>query len=156
MKCKSQISNLVDLLTTFCSFVLDTIFKNEKLGKLFSPETYHVIGKPNFSNIDFNQEWESGLDNPYFPEYKLPMAKFFNVDCNTTVGSYKMGDVESGAMMTLNFKTMPYANNKFNVSEPYFLYDMEAEVTHNGEVWTETIVKAEDVLKTKRIFVMWH
>lgn len=23
--------------------ILDTIFKNEKLGKLFTPETYHVI-----------------------------------------------------------------------------------------------------------------
>jgi hypothetical protein len=86
----------------------------------------------------------------------MPMARFFNSDCNTTTGSYKMGDVESGAMMTLNFKTMPYANNKFNMSEPFFIYDMQAEVTHNGEVWTETLVKAEDVLKTKRIFVMWH
>jgi hypothetical protein len=56
--------------------VLDTIFKNEKLNKLFSPKTYHVI--------DYDQEWEEGLANPYFPEYRTSMAKFFNVDMHTT------------------------------------------------------------------------
>lgn len=128
--------------------VLDHIFSNEKLRALFSPETYHVI--------DYDQEWEQGLDNPLFPEYRQSLAKFFNADCNTTVGKYKIGDVESGATMTLHFKTMPYSNNKYNFTEPFMIYDMWAEVSHNGEYFTEHIHKAEDTLKSKKIFVLWH
>lgn len=128
--------------------VLDHVFKNERISKLFTPETYHIM--------DFDQEWEAGRENPYFPEYRQNLAKFFNVDCNTSEGRYKFGDVESGAMMTLHFKTMPYSNNKYNFTEPFMIYDMWAEVSHNGEYFTENIVKAEDVLKTKRIFVTWH
>jgi hypothetical protein len=128
--------------------ILDTIFSHEKLKTLFTPETYHVI--------DYNQEWEKGRENPYFPEYRTTVAKFFNTDCNTTTGFYKFGDVESGAMMTLHFKTMPFANNKFNFSEPFFIYDMWAEITHDGNYTVERIVKAEEVLRTKRIFVSWH
>ena len=128
--------------------MLDTVFGNEKIRKLFSPETYHVI--------DFDQEWEPGLDNPYFPEYRTNVAKFFNSDMNTTTGNYKFGDLESGATMTLHFKTMPYSNNKYNFTEPFFIYDMYAEVNHKGRFFTEHIVKAEDCLKTKRPFVVWH
>jgi hypothetical protein len=129
-------------------WVLDTVFKNEKLNKLFSPTTYHVI--------DYDQEWEANRENPYFPEYRTPVAKFFNADTNTTTGSYKFGDVESGATMTLHFKTMPFSNNKYHFTEPFMVYDMWAEVSHNGEFFTETIVKAEEHLKTKKIFVLWH
>lgn len=128
--------------------VLDTMFKNEKLNALFTPETYHVM--------DFDQEWEAGRENPYFPEYRTSMAKFFNVDSNTTQGRYKIGDVESGAMMTLHFKTMPFSNNKYNFTEPFMVYDMWAEVSHNGEYFTEHLVKAEEHLRSKRIFVLWH
>lgn len=128
--------------------VLDTVFANEKLRALFSPETYHIV--------DFDQEWEQGLDNPYFPEYRTNCAKFFNTDMNTTVGSYKFGDLESGATMTLHFKTMPFANNRYHFTEPFYVYDMWAEVSHNGQYFTEHIVKAEESLKTKRIYVVWH
>jgi hypothetical protein len=129
-------------------WVLDTVFKNEKLAKLFTPQTYHII--------DYDQEWEAGLDNPYFPEYRTSVSKFFNVDMNTTTGRYKFGDVESGAMMTLHFKTMPYSNNKYSFTEPFMVYDMWAEVTHNGEYSTEHIIKAEEHLKAKRIYTVWH
>ena len=115
---------------------------------MFTPTTYHVI--------DYDQEWEAGLTNPYFPEYRTPVAKFFNVDMNTTTGQYRFGDVESGALMTLHFKTMPFSNNKYNFTEPFMVYDMWAEVSHNGEYFTENIIKAEHHLKTKRIFVLWH
>ena len=129
-------------------YVLDTLFANEKLRGLFTPETYHVM--------DYDQEWESGLSNPLFPEYRTGVARFFNADSNTTVGKYKIGDVESGATMTLNFKTMPYSSNKYNFTEPFLVYDMWAEVSHNGEYFTEHLVKAEDTLRSKRIFVVWH
>lgn len=118
------------------------------MNKLFTPETYHVL--------DYDQEFDQGRDNPYFPEYRTPVAKFFNADTNCTTGRYKFGDVETGAMMTLHFKTMPFANNKYNYSEPYMVYDLYAEVSHNGKYFTEHLIKAEEVLKTKRIFVVWH
>jgi len=129
-------------------WIYDTIFKNEKILSLFHPKTMHVI--------DYTQEWDKGRDNAYFPEYKSTVAKFFNVDCNTTTGFFKIGDLESGALMTLKFKTMPYANNKYHMSEPFYIYDMIAEITHEGEFTKEVIIKAEDVFKTKRIFVPWH
>jgi hypothetical protein len=129
-------------------WVLDQIFKNEKLNKLFTPTTYHVL--------DYDQEWDTGRDSPYFPEYRTPVAKFFNADTNTSTGRYKFGDVESGAMMTLHFKTMPFSNNKYNFTEPFLVYDLWAEVTHNGKYTVEHLIKAEDTLKTKRIFVLWH
>ena len=131
--------------------VLDKIFGNEKLSALFTPDTYHVI--------DYDQEWDANVDgkrNPLFPEMSTNLAKFFNADSNTTTGMYKFGDVESGATMTVRFKTMPYSNNKYYFSDPFLIYDMEAEVSHNGEVFTETIERASDTLKTKRIFVPWH
>ena len=129
-------------------WVLDQVFKNEKLNKLFTPETYHII--------DYDQEWDAGLNNPYFPEYRTPVSKFFNVDTNASTGKYKFGDVETGAMMTLHFKTMPFSNNKYNFTEPFMVYDMWAEINHQGKYWVEHIVKAEDTFKTKRIFVLWH
>jgi hypothetical protein len=129
-------------------WVLDQVFKNEKLNKLFTPDTFHVI--------DYDQEWDEGLNNPYFPEYRTPVSKFFNVDTNSTTGKYKFGDVESGAMMTLHFKTMPFSNNKYNFTEPFMVYDMWAEINHQGKYWVEHIIKAEETLKTKRIFVLWH
>lgn len=104
--------------------LLDTVFANEKLATLFTPTTYHVI--------DYDQEWDSGRSNPYFPEYRTKTAQFFNADSNTTAGMYKFGDVESGATMTLNFKTMPYSNNKYHFTEPFLIYDMYAVVSHNG------------------------
>ena len=127
--------------------ILDTIFKNEKLSALFSPTTYHVI--------DYDQEFDTGR-NEKFPEYHTTVAKFFNVDSNSTHGMYKIGDVESGATMTLNFKTMPYSNNKYNFSEPYLIYDMVAEVSHEGNVWSETLVSEAETFKTKSAFVPWH
>ena len=52
--------------------VLDTVFANEKLAELFKPESYHII--------DYDQEWDEGRTNPYFPELKSTSAKFFNAD----------------------------------------------------------------------------
>ena len=75
---------------------------------------------------------------------------------NTTTGRYKIGDVESGAIMTLHFRTMPYSNNKYYFTEPFLIYDMWAEISHNGQVCTEQIINHKDVLKSKSIYVIWH
>jgi len=127
--------------------ILDHIFKNEKLSGLFSPTTYHVI--------DFDQEWDEGM-NDKFADYHVGLAGFFNTDSNSTHGMYKIGDVESGATMTVNFKTMPYSNNKYNFSEPFLIYDLVADVSHEGAVHTETLISEVDVLKVKSAFVPWH
>ena len=124
------------------------MFGNEKIAEHFSPQSFHVI--------DFDQEWDQGYSNAYLPEYRTNSAKFFNTDSNSTTGMYKIGDVESGATMTLKFKTMPYSHNKYNFTDPYLIYDMYAEVNADGVSFTEHIVKAEDTLKTKRAFVPWH
>lgn len=129
-------------------WLFDTLLKNEDIHRLFTAKTWHVI--------DYNQEWEQGRENPYFPECRTTLAKFFNVDCNTTTGFYKFGDLESGALMTLHFKTMPYANNKYHMTEPFYIYDMYAEITHDGDFQRVDLIKAEDVFKTKRIFVPWN
>jgi len=111
----------------------DKIFGNEKLSELFTPQTFHVI--------DYDQEWDEGFTNPHTsPEYSSNLARFFNADTNSTTGMYKIGDVESGATMTVHFKTMAYANNKYNFTEPFLVYDMCAEVAHNGNVFTENLV----------------
>lgn len=128
-------------------WILDQIFAHDKLKTFFRPETYHVI--------DYDQQWDTEK-SPYFPEYNTPVAKFFNVDCNTTTGFYKFGDVETGAMMTLHFKTMPFSNCKYTFTEPFLIYDMWAEIQHKGEYQVEHLIKAEETLKTKRIFVPWH
>lgn len=128
-------------------YIFDSIFKNEKLSALFSPTTFHVI--------DYDQEFDSGR-NEKFPDYHTTVSKFFNVDSNSTNGMYKIGDVESGATMTINFKTMPYSNNKYNFSEPYLIYDMQAEVSHEGNVFTETLIAESETFKTKTAFVPWH
>lgn len=127
--------------------ILDNVFKNEKLSALFTPTTYHVI--------DYDQEFDAGR-NEKFADYQTTVAKFFNADSNSTHGMYKIGDVESGAMMTINFKTMPYSNNKYNFSEPFLIYDMVAEVSHDGNVFSETLIAEADTLKTKTVFVPWH
>ena len=39
--------------------------------------------------IDYNMEYDKGLDNPYFPEYRTRLARFFNTDTNTHTHSHR-------------------------------------------------------------------
>lgn len=128
--------------------ILDKVFENEELSALFTPETYHVI--------DFDQEYDDGYKHHFADEYDTPVGRFFNKDSNTTTGMYQIGDVESGAYMTLHFKTMPYSNNKYNFTEPYLIYDLHGHITHNGNVTKVDLINKEDTLKTKPVFVPWH
>jgi hypothetical protein len=98
-------------------------------------------------------EFDQGLDNKYFPEYQTKLAKFFNVDCNTCTGFMKFGDLESGAIVTAHFKTMPYSANQYWYSDPYLIYDMTVEILHNGELTVEHVIKPEEVLESRKIFV---
>lgn len=57
--------------------------------------------------MDYNCEYDTEIDVKKFPEYTNSVWKFFNSDTSMTTGYFKFGDVESGATMTLDFKTMP-------------------------------------------------
>lgn len=106
-----------------------------------------------FHVIDFNMEYEADSSNPHFPEFTTPLAKFFNTDNNCTTGFMKLGDLETGSFVTLNFKTMPYSSNHFDYSDPFLIYDMVAEVNSKGKMETHHLIQAEEVLKAKKIFV---
>jgi len=121
------------------------LLKHEIVGKYLKFDTHHVI--------DMNMEYDKGLDNPYFPEYRTRLSRFFNTDTNTTTGFYKFGDLETGAIVTVHFKTMPYSANQYWYSEPFLVYDMVAEISANGEYIVEHLIKAEETLKIKKIFV---
>ena len=123
----------------------DFLLKHETVSKHLKMESHHVI--------DFNMEFDKGLDNPYFPEYRTRLARFFNTDTNTCTGFMKFGDLETGASVTCHFKTMPISANQYYYSDPYFVYDMVVEVTNNGEYTVEHVIKAEETLQAKRIFV---
>jgi len=63
--------------------------------------------------LDYDCEFEEGYgDISKFPEYNNQIFRFFNTDSGQTRGHFKFGDVESGAVMNLKFKTMP-SHGKF-------------------------------------------
>jgi len=98
-------------------------------------------------------EFEKDTSNPLFPEYSTPLARFFNTDNNCTTGVMKMGDLETGSIVTIHFKTMPFSANQFTYADPFFVYDMKAEINNKGSVETVELIKPEDVLENKRCFV---
>lgn len=71
-----------------------------------------------------------------------------------TTGFFKMGDVESGAVMNLKFKTMPAPGKfRYQVGEPFYFYDLRADVTHNGVLKEVVLVDEKEVLKKMRPFL---
>jgi hypothetical protein len=48
---------------------------------------------------------------------------------------------------------MPTSANQYFYSDPFHVYDMVIEIVNNGEYTVEHVIKAEEVLKGKRIFV---
>jgi hypothetical protein len=72
----------------------DFVHQNPELGKLFKPESIHVL--------DHDIEWDQGYPcEKKFPEFKNQFWRFFNSDTHMTTGFFKFGDLESGATMTL-------------------------------------------------------
>ena len=78
---------------------------------------------------------------------------FFNTDNNCTTGWMKIGDLETGSLVTVNFKTMPYSANQFNYADPFLVYDLSVDINHKGKIETHQIIDPEEVLLTKKIFV---
>jgi len=92
------------------------------------------LAKYSFHVIDFNMEFDKGIENPLFPDTNTALSRFFNSDTNCTTGFMKLGDLESGSIVTVNFKTMPYSSNSFSYSDPFLIYDMTAEINHKGTI----------------------
>lgn len=75
-------------------FLRDMIHEHPKLGKLFKPETIHVL--------DHKIEYDAGYpDAAKFPEYNNKTWRFFNSDSGMCTGHFVMGDLQSNAVMTL-------------------------------------------------------
>ena len=66
------------------------------------PEIKKYMHKGSFHVVDFNMEYDEGFNSELFPNYDTPIARFFNTDTNTTTGSMKFGDLETGAIVTCN------------------------------------------------------
>ena len=98
-------------------------------------------------------EYDEAYDTNLFPSFNTPLARFFNTDTNTTKGFMKLGDLETGAKITVHFKTMPYSANQFMYSDPFLVYDMVVEINNKGNVETVHAIKAEETLAAKKVFV---
>ena len=79
-------------------------------------------------------EYDKAYDTSLFPNYDTPLARFFNTDTNTTKGLMKLGDLETGAKITVHFKTMPFSANQFMYSDPFLVYDMVVEINNNHQL----------------------
>lgn len=126
-------------------WMFDTLLNHEILKNHLKKDSFYVI--------DFNMEYENDSSNPLFPEYQTDLAKFFNTDNNCTVGFMKLGDLETGSIVHVNFRTMPYSANHYFYADPYLVYDMSAEINSKGNVEKVQIVDPKEVLSSKRPFV---
>jgi hypothetical protein len=106
--------------------IKDLLYANETVKKYFHDQTSYVI--------DQYQEYDKFNLEAHAAYGKSPLARFFNVDCNTTTGYLKMCDVESDARMTINFKTMPWSDEKFKCSYPFLFTELTVEINCKGVV----------------------
>jgi len=129
------------------TYLRDMLYQNPEITKYFNEETIHVL--------DYDCEYDKGIPDPTkFPEYQNNVWKFFNTDTSMTTGYFKMGDVESGAVMNLKFKTMPASGKfRYQVGEPFYFYDLRAEITHQGVFKEVVLVDEHDCLKRMRPFL---
>lgn len=118
------------------TYLREMIHTNEEISQHFSEDTIHVL--------DYDMEWEKGFPcAEKFPEFNNSMFRFFNTDTSMCRGHFVFGDVESGATMRLEVKTMPVAgHSRYQVGEPYFFYDVRAHINNNG-VFSEVVLVDE-------------
>ncbi|EGR27989.1 hypothetical protein IMG5_185720 [Ichthyophthirius multifiliis] len=129
------------------TYLRDMLYQNSEISKYFNEETIHVL--------DYDFEYLPGyLDTAKFPEYENKVFRFFNTDTSQCQGFFKFGDVESGATMTLKMKTMPIPGKyRYQVGEPYYFYDLRAEITHNGVFKEVVLVDENETLKKIRPYL---
>lgn len=121
--------------------------ENSQISKYFNVLTMHVL--------DYDCEYQPMPDPEEFPEFNNKMFRFFNTDGNMTKGHFVFGDTHSGAMMKLTFETMPVVGKaRFALGEPFYFFDVKAEITHNGVLEKVVVVDREESLKKYRPFLM--
>lgn len=129
------------------TYLRDMLYNNAEITKYFNEETIHVM--------DYDFEYDVGFPNAEkFPEFNNKVFRFFNTDTSMCTGFFKFGDVESGAIMTLEFKTMPIAGKyRYQVGEPFYFYDLRAKIVHNGVFSEVVLVDEKESLKKVRPFL---
>jgi len=128
------------------TYLRDMLYRNEQVSALFSEETIHVL--------DYDCEYDKTIDHEKFPEYTNKLWQFFNTDTSMTTGHFKFGDVESGATMNLKFKTMPASGKfRYQVGEPFYFYDLRADIVHNGAYKEVVLVDEKETLNKMRPFL---
>lgn len=122
--------------------------ENPRINELFQVETMHVL--------DFDCEFLPMPDAEEFPEVKNKFFRFFNTDGNMTGGHYVFGDLETGATMRIDFQTMPVGGRyRFRLEEPFYFFDVKAQITHNGIVEDLVLVDREETLRKVRPHLMF-
>lgn len=129
------------------TYLRDLIYNHPEISKLFKDSSIHVL--------DYDFDYDKGFPcEKEFPEFSNKLFRFFNSDTSMCSGHFVFGDVESGATMTLNFKTMPVAGKfRYQVGEPFFFYDVVAQINHGGEYKEVVVVDRADSLKKYRPFL---
>lgn len=130
------------------TFLRTIMEKNERISELFDVTTMHVL--------DYDCEYQGIPDREEFPEFENKFFKFFNNDSNMTKGFFVFGDLESNATMKLTFETMPViGTSRFAMGEPFYFFDVSAEINHNGVYEKVDIVNRTETLKRLRPFLMF-
>mmetsp|Transcript_24313 Transcript_24313/g.21497 ORF Transcript_24313/g.21497 Transcript_24313/m.21497 type:complete len:135 (+) Transcript_24313:548-952(+) len=128
------------------TYLRDMMYNNPEIAELFDEETIHVL--------DYDLEYDKHIDTEKFPEYNNRVWNFFNSDTGMCTGHFKFGDLESGATMTLKIKTMPAPGKfRYQVGEPYYFYDLRADIVHNGVYKEVVLVDENETLKKTRPFL---
>lgn len=108
------------------TYLREMIHTHSQLKDLFQVESTTTLDY----RLDYVKQYP---DVEKFPEFNNNVYRFMNNDGNFQEGEYTFGDVESGAMMRVTFKTMPIRRKfKLLLGEPTFLYSVKAELNHNG------------------------
>ena len=130
------------------AYLREMIYTHPEIAPLFKDASIHVL--------DYDFEYDRGFPcEKEFPEFTNKMFRFFNTDTSMCTGHFVFGDLESGATMTLRFKTMPVAGKfRFQIGEPFFFYEMIAEINHKGEYKEVVIVDKAESLKKYRPFLI--
>jgi len=107
--------------------------------------------------MDFNLEWIKEFpDEVEFPEFKNKYFRFFANDPSMAKGHITLGDVESEAIVNIKFETMPVRGvNHLTVGEPFYFFDVKAELCVNGEYEEIVLVDRNESLRHYRPFLMF-
>lgn len=130
------------------TYLRELLRQNPVVSKYFAEETTHLL--------DFDCEYIPGFpDAKEMPEFNNEIYRFFNSDANMTQGRLVMGDLESGAVMKVSFQTIPVrGTSRFQVGEPFFFFDVTAEINVNGLYEKVIIVDRQKSLEKYRPFLL--